>query len=118
MNKVLLIGRIANDFEVQDTSTGVKFIRFRIAVKRPYNTSEADFIQVIAWRSQAEFIEKYLKKGIMVSIEGRLTTSTYNNNEGKKVTRYEVTAERVSGLESKANLQACLLYTSPSPRDA
>lgn len=118
MNKVLLIGRLVSDLEIQETSTGVKFARFRIAVKRPYNTNvrnavkgpnntnDADFIHVVAWRSQAEFIDKYLKKGSMISVEGRLTTSTYNNNEGKKVTRYAVTADRVQGLESKALMQA------------
>ncbi len=105
MNKVLLIGRLVNDFEIQETTNGVRFVRFRVAVKRPYNTNEVDFIQIIAWRSQAEFIDKYLKKGTMISVEGRLTASTYNNNEGKKVTRYEVTADRVQGLESKAHMQ-------------
>ncbi len=106
MNKVLLIGRITSELEIQQTTSNNNYVRFSVAVKRPYNKNEVDFIPIIAWKSQADFVSKYLTKGSMISIEGRWNTSTYESKEGKKITRYEVNADRVQGLESKANVQA------------
>lgn len=106
MNKVMLVGRFVRDPETQQTSSGIKYSRFTIAVDRQFGENQTDFVPVVAWRSQADFIDSYLKKGALVSVEGRFTSSTYQNQENQNVTRYEVTADRVEGLESKAQAQA------------
>lgn len=101
MNRVLLVGRLVRDPETRETGSGIKYSRFTLAVSRPFGDNEADFIPIVTWRNQANFVEKYMKKGSLMSIEGRFTSSTYQNNEGNNITRYEVTAERVQALESK-----------------
>lgn len=106
MNKIMLIGRIVRDPETQSTQSGIKYSRFSIAVDRPFSEDQTDFIPVVAWRNQASFIESYLKKGSLISIEGRFTSSRYTNSENQQVTRYEVTAERVNSLESRAQREA------------
>ena len=102
MNKVLLVGRLTRDPYTNSTASNIKYSRFTVAVSRPFGVDQTDFIPVVAWRSTAEFIEKYAKKGAQVSVEGRFNSSTYQNDEGDNITRYEVTADRVELLESRA----------------
>lgn len=107
MNKVLLVGRLVRDPAVYVTSnSNIKYTRLTIAVNRTFNDNQADFIPAIAWGNQSEFTEKYLKKGMQVSVEGRFSSSNYIDREGKNVTNYEVTVERITGLESKAQVEA------------
>ena len=102
MNKVLLVGRISNDPETRITSNNIKYTKFNIAVSRPYSNGEAtDFIPATAWRNNAMFIEKYLSKGSLISIEGKFTSNTYENKDGIRITRYEVTVDELKSLESK-----------------
>ena len=105
MNKVLIIGRLARDPETQETNSGIKYTRFTIAVNRQFAENQTDFIPVVAWRNQADFIQKYIKKGALVSVEGRFTSSSYQNSEAQNVTRYEVTADRVDTLETKSQVE-------------
>lgn len=102
MNKVLLIGRLTRDPETRETTSGIKYSRFTIAINRAYSDNQADFVPVVVWRNQADFVEKYIKKGALVSIEGRFTSSSYANSDNVNVTRYEITAERIEGLESRS----------------
>ncbi len=102
MNKVLIVGRLVRDPETNQTGSGIKYTRFTVAVDRQYGENQADFIPMVAWRNQADFIDKYLNKGSLVSVEGRFTSSTYQNNDNQNITRYEVTVDNVQGLESKA----------------
>lgn len=106
MNKVLLVGRLVRDPDTNATQSNIKYSRFTIAVTRPFGEDQADFIPIVAWRNQAEFVERYMRKGSLVSIEGRFTSSTYQNNESQTITRYEVTADRVEALETKAQVAA------------
>ena len=101
MNKVLLVGRLTRNPETNITGSNIKYTRFSLAVSRPFGDDQADFIPVIAWRSQADFVEKYMEKGSLVSVEGRFSSSTYQNQDGQNITRYEVTADRVQALETK-----------------
>ncbi len=102
MNKVLLVGNLVRDPETYSTTSGIKYTRFTIAISRQFGEDQADFVPVVAWRQTAEFIEKYLTKGSKVSIEGRFSSSTYKNAKDETVTRYEVSADRVQSLESRA----------------
>lgn len=106
MNKILTIGRLTRDPETHETNSGIKYTRFSIAVDRQFNDNQTDFIPIVAWKNQAEFVENYLKKGALVSIEGRFTSSSYQNSDGQNVTRYEVTADRVTGLETKSQVES------------
>ncbi|MBU4689722.1 single-stranded DNA-binding protein [Mycoplasma zalophidermidis] len=102
MNKVLLVGRIANDIRGFTTPSGVNWCRTSVAVTRRTNSTEpiTDFIPLVAWRSTADFMSKYLTKGSLVSIEGSFTTGSYNGQNGV-VRTYEVTVETINSLESR-----------------
>ncbi len=102
-NKVFLIGRLTRDPEMRYTSAGVAVARFTLAINRPQRQGsgeEADFIRVAAWRKLAEICGEYLKKGKLVSIEGRLQLSKYERN-GKQLSSAEVIADNMQMLDRK-----------------
>lgn len=85
-NKSILMGRIAHDLELKSTPSGVSVLSFRIAVDRAYQAQgeerKADFFNIVAWRSTAEFIAKYFGKGRMILVEGELQTRQYVDKNG------------------------------------
>ena len=107
MNKVILIGRLTKDPELRTIASGNATTSFTIAVNRNFTNQngerEADFINVVIWDKQAENVAKYLTKGRLVAVEGRIQTRNYDNNEGKKVYVTEVVALSVQFLESKGS---------------
>ena len=107
MNKVFLIGRLTRDPELRYTGNNTPVATFSLAVNRPFSNQagerEADFINVVIWDKQAENVAKYLTKGRLVAVEGRIQTRNYDNNEGKKVYVTEVVALSVQFLESKGS---------------
>ena len=102
MNKVILIGRLTRDPELRYTSSNVATCTFSVAVDRPFANQngerEADFINVVVWRKQAENCKNYLTKGSQVAIEGRIQTRNYDDKDGKKVYVTEVVADNVQFL--------------------
>lgn len=107
MNKVILVGNLSRDPELTTTTSGVAVCRFSIAVQRKYQNSEgerdADFINIVVWRAQAENCHKFLKKGSKCGIVGRLQTSSYDGQDGNKRYVTEVVAEEIEFLASKMN---------------
>ncbi|WP_051630130.1 single-stranded DNA-binding protein [Mycoplasma simbae] len=103
MNRVILIGRIAGDIRSFATPSGINYCRATIAVNRRSTSVEpvTDFIPVVAWRGNADYMSKYLSKGALVSVEGSFTTGQYNNANGETVRTYEVTIDFISSLESR-----------------
>lgn len=105
MNKVVLIGRLTKDPELRYTSSNIPSASFTVAVNRTFanqnGVKEADFIPVVVWRKQAENVKKFITKGSLVAVEGRIQTRNYDNAEGKKVYVTEVIADNVQFLESK-----------------
>ena len=105
MNKVVLIGRLTKDPELRYTSSNVAAASFTLAVNRPFanqnGVREADFINVVIWRKQAETAKKYLAKGSLIAVEGRIQTRNYDGADGKKVYVTEVVADSFEFLESK-----------------
>lgn len=106
MNKAILIGRLTRDPEVRYTSSNRAVCQFSIAVDRPFTNQqsgqrEADFINIVVWDKRAENVGKYMTKGRLVAVEGRIQTRNYENNEGKRVYVTEVVADNVQFLESK-----------------
>ena len=103
-NLVVLTGRLTADPELKTTQSGVSVTSFSIAVERRYKQGEerqADFINIVAWRSSAEFICKYFKKGSMIGIEGSIQTRRYQDRDGNNRTAFEVIANNVQFVEFK-----------------
>ena len=103
MNRVDLIGRLTRDPEVRYTSgTNTAVASFTLAIDRPPRKDgekEADFPRVVVFGTQAENCEKYLKKGRLVAVQGRLQTGSYENKNGETVYTTDVVASRVEFLE-------------------
>ena len=107
MNKVFLIGRLTRDPELRYTSTNLPVASFTVAVNRTFTNQsgerEADFINIVVWRKQAENIKNYLKQGSQIAIDGRLQTRSYDGEDGKKRYVTEVIADNVQFLDSRSN---------------
>ena len=100
-NKVILIGNITKDPELKQTPNGVSVCSFDIAVNRKLNKDEVDFISIVAWRQQAEFITRYFKKGQPILICGQIQTRSYKDKQDNKRTAVEVVADEVSFVGNK-----------------
>ena len=105
MNKAIIMGRLTRDPEVRTTPTQVPVATFTLAVDRRFKSSngekQADFIPVVAWRNQADFVGKYFKKGSKMIVVGSIQTRTYDDKDGKKVYVTEIVAEDIEFAESK-----------------
>ena len=103
-NRAVLIGRLTADPELKTTQSGVSVCSFRIAVDRAYKKDgerKADFITIVVWRQQAEFVCRYFAKGKAIGIEGAIQTREYTDKDGNKRVAVEVVADRVFFVESK-----------------
>lgn len=107
LNVAIIMGRLTSDPELRTTSTGISVCRFTVAVDRNYQRQgeerKTDFINVVAWRQQAEFVSKYFAKGSMIIVQGSVQTSSYTDNNGNKRNSTEIVADRASFGESKRN---------------
>lgn len=105
INRVILVGRLTKDPDLRYTPNGVPVATATLAVNRSFSNQqgerEADFINIVAWRKQAENMANYVKKGHLVGIDGRLQTRNYENQEGQRVYVTEVMAESVQFMEPK-----------------
>jgi len=100
MNKVIIIGRLTKDPVMKDLKNDLRMARFSLAVERRVN-GEADFPNCAAFGKTAEFCEKYLKKGMKISIVGRLQTSMFKNRDGITIHTTDVICEEIGFMESK-----------------
>ena len=104
MNRVELVGRITKDPELRYTGSNIASVRFTLAVNRNFTNQngerEADFINCVAWRNQAENMKKYVTKGNLLSVEGRIQTGSYEK-DGQRIYTTDVVADNVTFLESK-----------------
>lgn len=107
INRVILVGRLTKDPEYRATQSGVSIANFTLAVNRTFTNAqgerEADFINVVVFRKQAENVSHYLAKGSLAGVDGRMQSRSYENNEGKRVFVTEVVADSVQFLEPKGN---------------
>lgn len=104
LNVAVLTGRLCADPELRKTQSGVSVVSFCIAVDRRYKSGEdrqADFINVTAWRSTAEFVDRYFRKGDMIALQGSIQTRKYQDKDGNNRTAVEVLAEQVNFAGSK-----------------
>ena len=101
LNKVILIGHITADPELKQTTSGVSVCSFSIGVNRRYSKAEqvqqsVDFINIVTWRQQAEFVSRYFKKGSSIVICGSIQTRNWTDTNGQKRYATEVVADEVS----------------------
>jgi len=106
LNRIVLIGRLTKDPELKYTpANGVAVATFTLAVNRRFaqqgQQKETDFIPIVVWRAQAENCAKFLGKGSLVAVEGRLQLRSYEDREGQRRTATEVVADSVQFLDSK-----------------
>ncbi len=117
LNRVVIVGRLTRDPDLRYTSTGVAVANFTVAANRPFKNQqgeqEADFINCVTWRKQAENLTQYMKKGNLIGVDGRIQTRSYENQEGKMVYVTEVLAESIQFLESRGSSQQRSSEQSP-----
>lgn len=106
MNKIILLGRLVKDPELRHTENSDKvYTKFTIAVQRnfrlPDGIIEADFIPISVWGKKAEAVVKYMKKGSLITLSGRLKAGSYDDKDGNRKYTVEVVAEDVKFLENK-----------------
>nr|DAY24651.1 MAG TPA: Single strand binding protein [Caudoviricetes sp.] len=105
INNVTLIGRLTKDAELRYTPSNVAVATFTLAVNRTFKNEngdrEADFINCVMWRQQAENLANWAKKGALIGITGRIQTRNYDNQQGQRVYVTEVVAEQFQLLESR-----------------
>ena len=100
INRVVLMGRLVADPELKTTNTGISVTSFRIAVDRSYvkagEQRQADFFDIVAWRSSAEFVCRNFSKGSLIAVDGQLQSRQYQTKDGQNRTAIEVVADNVS----------------------
>jgi single-strand DNA-binding protein len=99
MNTINLTGNICNEIELKQTTTGKSVVTFNLAVKRPFTKDTTDFIPVVAWDKNAEYLNNYARKGSKIAVSGKLTTRKYQDKSGSNRTVFEVVADNVEVLE-------------------
>ena len=124
LNKIILMGRLTRDPELRRTGSGTAVTSFSLAVDRDFKSQngekETDFIDIVAWRSTAEFVSKYFTKGRMAVVEGRLQIRDWTDREGGKRRSAEVVADNVYFGDSKRDAASdggyAPAYSAPAGR--
>ena len=110
LNHIVLMGRLTRDPELRRTGSGIAVASFTLAVDRDFASQggekETDFVDIVAWRSTAEFVSKYFTKGRMAVVSGRLQIRNWQDKEGNKRRSAEVVADNVYFGESKRDSMA------------
>ena len=105
INNTVLVGRLTKDVELRYTPSNVAVATFTLAVNRTFKNEngdrEADFINCVMWRQQAENLANWCKKGALIGVTGRIQTRSYDNQQGQRVYVTEVVAEQFQLLESR-----------------
>lgn len=105
LNNVSLVGRLTDNAELRYTPSNQAVATFRLAVNRPFKSQngerEADFINCVIWRQQAENLANWAKKGALIGIVGRIQTRNYENQQGQRVYVTEVVADSFQLLEKR-----------------
>lgn len=114
MNSINLTGNICNDLELKSTQSGKSVITLNLAVKRPFSKDTTDFIPLVVWDKNAEYLSRYGRKGAKLAVSGKLTTRKYQDKDGNNRTAFEVVCDAVELLDSKGEGTA----TNTMPKDA
>lgn len=119
VNCAVIMGRLVADPELRTTGNGTSVCSFTVAVDRRFTRQgeerQTDFIDVIAWRQQAEFVSKYFRKGSMIAVQGYIQTRTYEDRNGNKRKAVEVVVDNVSFCGSKNETGTAVRTDSYAP---
>ena len=114
MNRATITGRLARDVEVRKTQSGLSVASFTVAVDDDTGKDKPPFfINCVVWRQGAEFLGQYAQKGDMVGVDGKITTRSYQNQNGQKVNLTEVLADKVEILAHKGQNQRNDNFSAP-----
>ena len=121
LNKIFLQGRLVADPELRHTQSGVAVASFRLAVDRDFKDREtgerkADFINIVAWRQTAEFVTRFLTKGRLAIVEGKLQTRDYTDRDGNRRYATEVVADNVYFGDSRRDGEGGYSPAPPASR--
>ncbi len=107
LNQVVLVGRLTKDLETKELEDGKKVLNMTLAIPRSYKNAdgvyETDFVDCTLWNQIAETTSEYCKKGDILGVKGRLQTDNYEKEDGSKVYKLNVIAEKVTFLSSRSN---------------
>lgn len=108
LNHITIMGRFTRDPEYKTTGSGISVVNFSLAVDRDFTgkdggEKETDFIDCVAWRKTAEFITKYMRKGSMAVVSGRLQVRSWTDNDGNRRRASEVVVDNIYFADSKRN---------------
>ena len=120
INSVAISGRITKDLDLRKTQSGMSVLSFTLAVNKKFKQADqpdADFINCVAFNKTADFMSKYLGKGSLIGVEGRIQTRNYEDKSGNRVYVTEVIAESVSFLESKRDNEQARDNTNDHEQD-
>lgn len=119
INNVVLVGRLTKDPDLRYTANGTGVSTFTLAVNRNFTNQsgnrEADFINCVMWRKQAETLANYARKGTLLGVTGRIQTRSYENQQGQRVYVTEVVAENFQLLESRSAAESRNANQSNTP---
>lgn len=120
INTVILIGRVVADPELRHTSNDVPVTSFTLAVDRSFFKAGAerqtDFIDIVAWRSNASFASKYFHKGQLIAVQGSIQTGSYVDKQGTKRRTFEIVADSLHFAEPKRDYsRGDVQESTPSP---
>ena len=103
LNSAIIMGRLTADPELRTTQSGLSVTYFTVAVDREFSGKEkkTDFLNCVAWRSTADFVTRYFKKGQMIAVQGSLQVRNYEDKNGNKRTAVEILADKVSFCGNK-----------------
>lgn len=101
MNNVSLVGRLTKDPELKTTQSGLSVCRFTVAVDRPYSKDQTDFINCVAWKKTAEFINNYFCKGQRIALTGSIQTGSYTDKDGRTVYTTDINVNNVEFCERR-----------------
>lgn len=114
INTCTLVGRLTKDIDLRSTRDGKSVAQFTLAVDRDKKDSGADFINCIAWGKSAEILERYVHKGDMLGIIGKIQTRNYEDRTGRKVYVTEILVDRFQFLERNVQNPESVKYTEVS----
>ena len=119
MNKFFLTGNVARDAELKITPSNKKWTRVAIAVNRPFSKDIVDFIDLIAWERDAEFICKWTPKGTRILVEGHIQKSKYKDKDGNERSTYDFVVEKIEFAGGKKDSSPSNdRRTAPAKNDA
>lgn len=121
LNKVILIGRTTRDVDFRRTASGTPVATFTLALDNRFVLKDGkpttDFINCVAWNKTAETMDKYVKKGAMIAVEGRIQTRNYENKDGNKVYVTEVVCENMRMLDTRNSNSSATYLDDYEPTD-